>query len=367
MPDHAPPDIHELLREMVRRAASDLHLTAGRKPRFRVDGALIEANTSPRLRPDDTRSMAYELLTEEQRAAFEADGEIDFSFGVADLSRFRGNVFLQRGSVAAALRGVPFEIDGFEELGLPPVVAELAERPRGLVLVTGPTGSGKSTTLAAMIDRVNRTRRGHVVTVEDPIEHVHAHRSCLVHQREVGTDTASFASALRHVLRQDPDVIQIGELRDRETVEAALTVAETGHLTLATLHTASAAEAVGRVVDVFPAHRQGRVRRQLASVLQGVVAQVLLPRASGPGRVVACEVLVATPAVRNLVREDKAHQIRSLMQAGRRHGMRTMNHALSRLLAAGEIEREDALRVSDDPGELEGLLGRAAPVPSPTG
>lgn len=355
------PDVRALLEEMVRRGASDLHLTAGEKPRFRVDGQLIEASDAPALGPEDTRRMAYELLTGEQRAAFEEDGEIDFSFGVEGLSRFRGNVFLQRGSVAAALRAVPFEIHGFEELGLPPVVARLAEEPRGLVLVTGPTGSGKSTTLAAMVDRVNRTRRGHVVTIEDPVEYVHAHRGCLVNQREVGTDTPSFAAALRHVLRQDPDVILIGEMRDLETVEAALTVAETGHLTLATLHTNSAAEAVSRVIDVFPAHQQSQARSQLASVLQGVVTQVLLPRAGAPGRVVACEVLVATPAIRNLVREDKTHQIYSLMQTGRQHGMQTLNDALRELWAAREVDLEDAMRVSHDPEELRGMVSRSAP------
>lgn len=353
------PDVRALLGEMVRRGASDLHLTAGGKPRFRLDGTLVEARPAPELGPGEVRSMIYDLLSPEQRATFEETGELDFSFGVEGLSRFRGNLFRQRGGAAAVLRRISFRIPDLEELGLPPVVAELAELPRGLVLVTGPTGSGKSTTLAAMVDRVNRTRRGHVVTIEDPIEYVHAHRESLVSQREVGTDTYGFAAALRHLLRQDPDVVLIGEMRDRETVEAALTVAETGHLTLATLHTGSAVEAVQRVVDALPGHRQQRARSQLAVVLRGVVAQILLPRSDGPGRVAACEILVATPAVRNLIREEKGHQIPSLMQTGRRHGMQTMNDALARLWRSGAVDLEEALRVSRDPEALRATVGRS--------
>ena len=352
MPPADRPDVGALLRQMVEHGASDLHLTAGAPPRFRVDGSLVEASGRRPLGPADLREMAFELVTDEQRARFEAQGELDVSFGVQGLSRFRGNLFLQRGTVAVALRRIPLEVPGFDELGLPPAVERLAGAPRGLVLVTGPTGSGKSTTLAAMVEAVNRSRRGHVVTIEDPVEFVYSHRRCLVTQREVGTDTASFASALRHVLRQDPDVVLVGEMRDRETTSSALAVAETGHLTLSTLHANSAVEAVHRVVDLFPAHRQPQVRSQLAAVLRGVVAQVLLPRSGGPGRRVACEVLVATPAVRALVREGKTHQLGSLIQAGRQHGMQTLNHALRELWEGREVTWEDAVRVSNDPEEL---------------
>ena len=352
MPEADRPDVRVLLRRTVERGASDLHLTAGAPPCLRLDGALVETTGTGTLGPDDTRSMAYELLSEAERARFEAEGELDFSFGVEGLSRFRGNLFLQRGSVAVALRRIPFEVPGFDELGLPSVVERLAGKPRGLVLVTGPTGSGKSTTLAAMVETVNRSRRGHVVTIEDPVEFVHPHRGCLVSQREVGTDTPSFASALRQVLRQDPDVVLIGEMRDLETTASALTVAETGHLTLATLHTNSAAEAVDRVIDVFPAHRQPQVRSQLAAVLQGVVAQVLLPRSERAGRRLACEVLVATPAVRTLVREGKTHQLHSLIQTGRQHGMQTLDHALRELWEGGEVTWDEAVRASNQPEEL---------------
>lgn len=353
------PDLPSLLEEMVRRGASDLHLAAGERPRFRVHGTLVEAREAAVLGDGDVRSTVYDRLTEGQRSAFEETGDLDFSFGVEGLSRFRGNLFRQRGSTAAALRRIPFEIPGFEELGLPAVVADFAGLPRGLVLVTGPAGSGKSTTLAAMVDRVNRTRRGTIVTIEDPIEHVHGHRECLVSQREVGIDTPSFAAALRHVVRQDPDVILIGEMRDRETVGAALTVAETGHLTLTSLHTNSAPEAIDRILDAFPAHQRAQARRQLSSVLQAVVAQLLLPRRDATGRVLACEVLVATPAIRNLVREGKTHQIRSLVQTGREHGMQTMNGALGRLCRCRVIALEDAIRVSPDPRGLRSASGRA--------
>jgi len=352
--------LRPLLEEMIERGASDLHLTAGESPKLRVDGRLADTSVERRLRPRDTQLAAYSVLTEEQKKRFEKEGELDFSFAVENLSRFRGNVFRQRGSVALALRRIPFEIHGFEELGLPPVVPKLAEKPRGLILVTGPTGSGKSTTLASMIDKINRERRGHIVTIEDPIEFVHQHRNCLVNQREVGSDTSSFADALKYVLRQDPDVILVGEMRDLETIQAALTVAETGHLALATLHTNSCAETINRIIDVFPSHQQQQIRAQLAFVLEGVVSQTLVPKAGGTGRVVACEVMVATQAIRALIRDDKVHQIYSAIQSGKKHGMQTLNDALYQLYMQREIELEEALRVSGDPNELQRMLGGPA-------
>ena len=297
------------------------------------------------------------MLTEQQKKRFEQDDELDLSFSVQNLSRFRGNVFRQRGTVAMAIRQIPFEILTFQELNLPPVIAGLAEKPRGLVLVTGPTGSGKSTTLAAMIDKINRERHGHIVTVEDPIEFVHRHKNCLVNQREVGSDTGSFATALKYVLRQDPDVILVGEMRDLETVQAALTIAETGHLALATLHTNSAAESINRIIDVFPSHQQDQVRAQLAFVLEGVVTQTLLPRRSGRGRIVACEIMVATPAIRALIRDDKVHQIYSAMQAGKKFGMQTLNDALYSLYMRDEVTMEECVRISSDPIELKRMIG----------
>ncbi|MFQ5745631.1 MAG: type IV pilus twitching motility protein PilT [Gemmatimonadota bacterium] len=362
MNDTAPATLRALLEEMIERQASDLHLTAGERPKLRVDGSLTGCRHEAVLNPKETEALAYSVLTEQQKKRFEQEDELDLSFAVQNLSRFRGNVFRQRGTVAMVIRQIPFEILSFQELGLPPVVAEFAERPRGLVLVTGPTGSGKSTTLAAIIDKINRSRRGHIVTVEDPIEFVHSHKSCIVNQREVGSDTGSFAQALKYVLRQDPDVILIGEMRDLETIQAALTIAETGHLALATLHTNSAAESINRIIDVFPAHQQEQVRAQLAFVLEGVASQTLVPRASGHGRVVAVEVMVATQAIRSMIRDDKVHQIYSAMQAGKKHGMQTLNDALYSLYMRDEVKLQDILGLSGDPTELRRMIGAEEPV-----
>ncbi len=357
----AIPGLEGLLREMVRRGASDLHLAAGRRPALRIDGILREVEEMAVLSSADTKRMAHDLLSPGQRRIFEDDLDLDFSFDVAELARFRGNCFRQRGRIGLAIRRIPHRVGSLEELGLPPIMKRLAARPRGLVLVTGPTGCGKSTTLAAMVDLINRRRRGHIITVEDPVEFVHAHRRCIVSQREVGVDTRSFAAGLKYALRQDPDVILIGEMRDAETIGAALTIAETGHLVLATLHTNSAADSVNRIVDAFPSHSQHQVRAQLSSVLEGVATQILLPRALGGGRVVAVEVLVCTDAIRAVIRDEKVHQIRSLMEAGRKHGMQTMNDALARLYLNGEIGLEDALRSSSDPAALLRFVGEPAP------
>ena len=350
-----------LLQEMVDRGASDLHITSGQPPMFRVDGALAAADGGGRLDAGCTMRLATSLLTPEQKQRFEADDELDFAFAMDGLARFRGNCFRQRGSVAMSVRHIPLGVASLEELGLPPILNRMAERPRGLVLVTGPTGSGKSTTLAAMVDQINRRRRGHILTIEDPIEFVHPDRRCIVRQREVGVDTRSFSAALRYAMRQDPDVILIGEMRDPETMAAALGIAETGHLVLSTLHTNSAAESVNRIIDSFESHRQSQVRSQLAAVLEGVVTQILIPRAGGRGRAVAAEVLVCTAAVRAVIRDDKVHQTGSLMQAGRKHGMQTLNDAFARLYLNGEVTLEAALRRSSDPAELLRAVGEPAP------
>ncbi len=350
-----------LLHEMVDRGASDLHIASGHPPMIRVDGALVTVADSRRLDAGSTGRLAASLLTADQKQQFEAEGELDLAFTVEGLGRFRVNCFRQRGSVAIAVRQIPLGVPALEELGLPPILNRMAARPRGLVLITGPTGSGKSTTLAAMVDQINRRRRGHILTVEDPVEFVHPNRRCIVRQREVGADTRSFAAALKYAMRQDPDVILIGEMRDTETIAAALGIAETGHLVLSTLHTNSAAESVNRVIDSFESHRQSQVRSQLASVLEGVVTQILVPRAGGRGRVVAAEVLVCTAAVRAVIRDDKVHQTGSLMQAGRRHGMQTLNDALARLYLNGEVTLEAALRTSADPAGLLRAVGEPAP------
>ena len=350
-------NLRSMLEEMLARDASDLHLSAGERPKLRVDGEMADTSIDQVLSPKDTLSLAYSVLTETQKKRFEQEDELDFSFGIQNLARFRGNVFKQRGCVSVAIRMIPFNVKSFEELKLPPICAKLAERPRGLVLVTGPTGSGKSTTLAAMVDKINRERRGHIITVEDPIEFIHRHQKCLVNQREVGTDTRSFASALKYALREDPDVILVGEMRDLETISSALTIAETGHLALATLHTNSAPEAINRIIDVFPTNQQSQVRAQLAFVLEGVITQALLPKASGRGRCMAAEIMVATPAVRAVIRDDKVHQIYSLMQAGKKHGMQTMNDSLYQLYMSREVTKDECLRVSSNPPEFLRSIG----------
>lgn len=351
-------NLRALLEEMIEKDASDLHITAGQCPKLRVDGNIVSSSFVESMTPKDTLQIAYSVLTENQKKRFETEDELDFSFGIQNLARFRGNCFKQRGCVAMVIRMIPFQVRTFEELGLPPVVAKMSSRPRGLVLVTGPTGAGKSTTLAAMIDKINKERQGHIITVEDPIEFIHRHQSCIVNQREVGTDTKSFASALKYALREDPDVILVGEMRDLETVSAALTIAETGHLVLATLHTNSAAESINRIIDVFPSTQQSQVRAQLAFVLEGVITQILLPRAKGRGRVMAVEIMVATPAIRALIRDDKVHQIFSAMQSGKKHGMQTMNDSLYNLYIQREILMEEALRCSPDPGGLMRMAGQ---------
>ena len=351
-------NLRTLLEEMIERDASDLHITAGERPKMRIDGDIVNSKNDYVLSPKDTLQIAYSVLTELQKKRFEMEDELDFSFGIQGLARFRGNCFKQRGCVSMVMRQIPITIKTFSDLNLPPVIARMAEKPRGLVLVTGPTGSGKSTTLAAMIDKINRERKGHIITVEDPIEFIHRHQGCIINQREVGTDTKSFANALKYALREDPDVLLIGEMRDLETIQAALTIAETGHLAFATLHTNSAAEAVNRIIDVFPAHQQSQVRAQLAFVLEGVITQTLLPRRSGKGRVMAAEILVITPAIRSLIRDDKVHQIYSSMQSGKKHGMQTMNDALYQLYMAREVDEEECLRVSGDPTEFYRLIGK---------
>jgi twitching motility protein PilT len=350
-------NLRALLEEMIEKNASDLHLTAGERPKLRIDGDMTSASADEVLAPKDTLSLAYSVLTENQKKRFEIDDELDFSFGIQNLARFRGNVFKQRGCVAMVLRMIPFSVLTFEDLGLPAVMAQLADRPRGLILVTGPTGSGKSTTLAAVIDRINKTRKGHIITVEDPIEFIHSHQGCIVNQREVGTDTKSFATALKYALREDPDIILVGEMRDLETVAAALTIAETGHLVLATLHTNSAAESINRIIDVFPSNQQSQVRAQLAFVLEGVITQTLLQKASGRGRVMCAEIMVATPAIRALIRDDKIHQIYSALQSGKKFGMQTMADALYQAYVQRLVSKEECLRVASDRNEFLRMIG----------
>jgi twitching motility protein PilT len=351
-------NLRALLEEMIEKGASDLHLTAGQRPQLRVDGEMRPTGgVEEQLTPKDTQSLAYSVLTENQKKRFELDDELDFSFGIQNLARFRGNVFKQRGCVAMVLRMIPFNVLTFDDLGLPAVVSKLAERPRGLILVTGPTGSGKSTTLAAIIDKINKERKGHIITVEDPIEFIHSHQGCIVNQREVGTDTKSFATALKYALREDPDVILVGEMRDLETVAAALTIAETGHLVLATLHTNSAAESINRIIDVFPSNQQSQVRAQLSFVLEGVLTQTLLQKSSGRGRVMCAEIMVATPAIRALIRDDKIHQIYSALQSGKKFGMQTMNDGLYQAYIQRHVTKDECLRVAPDRNEFLRMIG----------
>ena len=355
-------NLRSLLEEMVSRNASDLHIVAGERPKLRVDGDITNSSVDQEMTPKDTLQIAYSVLTEQQKKRFELEDELDFSFGIQNLARFRGNVFKQRGWVSMVVRQIPFAIKTFDQLGLPGSIAKMAEKPRGLVLVTGPTGSGKSTTLAAMIDKINRERKGHIITVEDPIEFIHKHQSCIINQREIGSDTKSFANALKYALREDPDIILVGEMRDLETIAATLTIAETGHLAFATLHTNSAAEAINRIIDVFPSHQQSQVRAQLAFVLEGIVTQTLLPKAQGKGRVMAAEILVVTPAIRALIRDDKVHQIYSSMQAGKKWGMQTLNDALYALYMNREVTADECLRVSGDPTEFQRMIGQLDPA-----
>src|SRR6478672_1691360 len=368
-------NLRALLEEMIERDASDLHITAGERAKLRVDGDITNANLEYVLTPKDTLQLAYSVLTENQKKRFEMEDELDFSFGIQNLARFRGNCFKQRGCVSMVIRQIPFNIRSFTDLGLPAVIAKMAEKPRGLVLVTGPTGSGKSTTLAAMLDRINRSVKGHMITIEDPIEFIHKHQQCIVNQREVGSDTKSFQAALKYALRQDPDVVLIGEMRDLETIQAGLTIAETGHLAFATLHTNGAAEAVNRIIDVFPSHQQSQVRAQLAFCLEGVITQTLLPKMKGRGRAMAAEILVVTPAIRALIRDDKIHQIYSMMQSGKKYGMQTMNDALYTLYMTREVAWEEVIRASHDPIELarmcnmqiEGMEGLEEPKKAAAG
>ena len=349
-------NLHQLLKELVERGGSDLHITTNTPPQIRIDGKMTPMDF-PSLTPIETKQLCYSILTDAQKHKFEEENELDLSFGVKGLSRFRGNVFIQRGAVAAVFRVIPYKILTFAELGLPPVVTELTGRPRGLILVTGPTGSGKSTTLASIIDKINTDRHDHIITIEDPIEYIHLHKGCIVNQREVGADTKSFKNALKYVLRQDPDVVLVGELRDLETIEAALTLAETGHLCFATLHTNSCAQTINRIIDVFPPYQQTQVRTQLSFVLEGVLSQTLIPRASGEGRILSLEVMVPNPAIRNLIREDKIHQIYSQMQVGQdKFGMQTMNQSLYNLLRKRLISLDDAMGRTPEPDELKQMI-----------
>src|SRR4029434_3852694 len=349
----------DLLQLMVDRGSSDLHITSGTYPQIRVNGALTQLNQFEVLTPQDTQRLAYSVLNEGQKQKVEEENELDLSCGIQGLARCRCNVYRQRGAVGCAIRVIPYKIRSFDELGLPQIVQQLADRPKGLILVTGPTGSGKSTTLAAMIDKINSERHDHIMTIEDPIEFVHPHKQCLVNQREVFADTQSFTKALKSILRQDPDVVLVGEMRDLETIAAALTIAETGHLTFGTLHTNSCAQTMNRIIDVFPTTQQAQVRAQLSLVLEGVLSQQLIPTADGRGRAMSLEIMVATPAIRNLIREEKIHQIYSAMQAGQKFGMQTMNQSLAELVQKRRISREEALNRSTLPEELAGLLGSA--------
>src|SRR5437868_1720750 len=352
----------ELLKTMVEMNGSDLHITTNSPPQVRVHGHLQRLGM-PDLQPNETKQLVYSVLTDSQKKRFEESMELDFSFGIKGLARFRCNVFMQRGAVGAVYRLIPEKVPVFADLGLPAVLATLADRPRGLVLVTGPTGSGKSTTLAAMLNKINAERHGHILTIEDPIEYIHPHKGCLVNQREVHSDTTSFSNALRAALREDPDIVLIGEMRDLETVEAALKIAETGHLTFGTLHTNSAAQTINRIIDIFPAGQQAQIRTQLSLVLEGIVCQALLPRADGKGRVCSLEIMVPNPAIRNLIRDDKVHQIYSSMQTGQeKFGMQTANQSLASLFIARKITMEAALGASSNKDELQDMIQRGVGV-----
>ena len=356
-PAEAPRiSLHQLLRAMVEKGASDLHVTTGSPPQLRIDGQLVPLKTAA-LTPAETRQICYSVLTEDQQKGFEASQELDLSFGVKNLSRFRANIFMQRGAVAGAFRAIPFHVLSLDDLGVPPIIHQLVDQLQGMVLVTGPTGSGKSTTLAAMIDKVNSETRQHIITIEDPIEYLHPHKKSIVNQREVSIDTRDINNALKYALRQDPDIVLIGEMRDRETMQAALTIAETGHVVLATLHTNSAVHSINRIIDVFPGTQQSQIRTQLSHVLQAVISQKLIARQDGPGRTLATEVLVANPGVRNLIREDKIHQMYTLMQTGQENtGMHTMNQSLVRAVMQGHISEAQARDNSPDLVEFNNLL-----------
>jgi twitching motility protein PilT len=352
---------------MVDSGGSDLHITTNSPPRIRLHGELKPLEDLPSLGPAETKQLAYSILTDVQKHRFEENLELDFSFGIKNIARFRGNLFNQRGAVAGVFRVIPFEIKSFEQLQLPPILRKLCEKPRGLILVTGPTGSGKSTTLATMLDLVNQSRHEHILTIEDPIEFIHVHKKCLVNQREVHSDTHSFPNSLRAALREDPDVVLIGEMRDLETIESALRNAETGHLTFGTLHTNSASSTINRIIDVFPSHQQSQVRAQLSLVMEGILCQSLLPRSDGRGRCMAMEILVPNPAVRNLIREDKIHQIYSTMQSGQeKYGMQTFNQALFALYSQRLISLETALARSSNQDELQDMIKRGTPATGPT-
>jgi twitching motility protein PilT len=349
-------NLHQLLKAMIEKGASDMHITTGSPPLLRIDGHIVPLKLPP-LGAVESKALCYSVLTEEQKITFEKTSELDLSFGVKGLSRFRANVYVQRGAVAGAFRAIPFKILSFEELGLPQIIADLTQKPNGLVLVTGPTGCGKSTTLASILDKINAEQRCHIMTIEDPIEYLHPHKLCVVNQREIGTDTEGFKAALKSVLRQDPDVVLVGEMRDLETIEAALTISETGHLVFATLHTNSAISTINRIIDVFPPHQQDQIRAKLSFVLQGVVTQTLIPKASGSGRALALEVLCPNAAVRNLIREGKTHQIYSQMQVGQnKFGMQTLNQALLDLYQRRIITLEDAQNRSTELEEFNMML-----------
>src|ERR671921_876260 len=363
-----PLSLSDLLKKLIEMGGSDLHLTTNTPPQVRVDGHLRPIEGIRTLSSADTKSLAYSVLTDAQKHRFEENLELDFSFGARGLSRFRANLFNQRGAVGAVFRAIPYEIKSFETLNLPAVVQKLCDRPRGLILVTGPTGSGKSTTLAAMIDKINRERHEHIITIEDPGEFLHQHKNCIVNQRELHADTHSFGNSLKSALRQDPDVVLIGEMRDLETIESALRIAETGHLTFGTLHTNSAAQTINRIVDVSPAHQQPQIRAQLSFVLEGIMCQSLLPKANGKGRVMAMEILVPNAAIRNLIREDKVHQIYSMMQTGQaKYGMQTFNQSLATLYFKKLITLQIALSRSSNPDELQEMISRGAGAIFPQG